>query len=196
MTPVETALREAEEEIGLESHLVEVVSVLPQVASGWVNLTSVAPVVCLLNCDVEELRLSCNPEEVVQIAWIPIRTFLDSDTMELIKGKWGDSPITSASFHYVDLESKSQCFVWGLTAQICITVSAIALNRKPSFFPHGGYGLVDVQYIDSKTIAAVMKEIALTSEQLEQWRRSVPKVYNCRVSISQWNDNLTVTAKL
>ena len=79
-TPAETALREAEEEVGVDPRLAELVSVLPPVASEswWFNLTCITPVVCLLKCKVEELRLVCNLDEVEEISWVPISTFVES----------------------------------------------------------------------------------------------------------------------
>ena len=169
---------------------------LPPVASGWDNLICVSPVVCLLKCSVEELRLACNPDEVVGVSWIPIRTFVESNTLELIKGKWRDIPITMASFHYVDQETKTQCFIWGLTSQICINISTIALDKEPDFSYYDGYGVVDVQHIDSKNIAAVLHQIALSSKHMEKWRDSALRQINSTIPITQWNNKLTVVSKL
>lgn len=169
---------------------------LPPVVSGWVNLTCVTPVVCVLKCKVEDLQLACNPDEVVDVSWIPIRTFVESDSMELIKGKWRDIPLTMASFRYIDQETKTQCFIWGLTAQICISASAIALDREPVFSYYGGYGVVDIQHINSKNVAAVLQQIALTSKHVERWRGCSPHPANSRLPITRWNNNLTVVSKL
>lgn len=196
-TPAQTALREAEEEVGLDPRLAELVCTLPPVVSGWENLTCVSPVVCLLKCKVEDLQLSCNPDEVEEVSWIPIRTFVETDSMELIKGKWRDIPLSMASFRYTDQETKAQCFIWGLTAQICTSVSAIALDKEPSFSFYGGYGVVDIQYIDKRNVTAVLRQIALTSEHVEQWRDHAPHHPTSKLPITQWNNNnLTVVSKL
>ena len=195
-TPAETALREAEEEVGLDPQLAELVCMLPPVVSGWDNLTCVTPVVCLLKCKLEELRLTCNPDEVVKVSWIPIRTFVESNAMELIEGKWRDIPLSMASFRYRDQETKTQCFIWGLTAQICISISAIALDKEPEFSSYGGYGVVGIQHIDNRNIAAVLQQIALTSKRMEQWRDCAAPQVNSRVPITNWSNNLTVLSKL
>ncbi len=187
-TPAQTALREAEEEVGLDPQLTELVCMLPAVASGWLNLTCVTPVVCFLKCKVEDLRLTCNPDEVVEVSWIPIRTFVETDSMEMIKGKWGDVPLTMASFCYIDQQTKRQCFIWGLTAQICISVSAVALNEEPGFTHYGGFGVVDVQHVNDKNITAVFQQIALTSKQVERWKDCGPQPHNSKLAITQWND--------
>ena len=195
-TPAQTALREAEEEVGLDPRLAEVVSTLPAVASGWMNLICVTPVVCFLKCKVEDLQLACNPDEVVEVSWIPIRTFVETDFLEMIEGKWRDVPLTMASFRYKDQGTKRQCFVWGLTAQICISASAVALNEEPGFTHYGGYGVVDVQHSKNKKVTAVLQQIALTSKQVERWRDVAPRPQNSRLAITHWNNNLTVASKL
>ena len=197
-TPAQTALREAEEEVGLDPRLTELVCMMPPVASGWNNLICVTPVVCLLKCKVEDVQLACNPDEVERTSWIPIRTFVESDYMELIEGKWRDIPLTMASFRYIDQETKTQCFIWGLTAYICINASAIALNKEPGFSQYSSYGIVDVQHINRKKIAAVLHEIALTSKQVELWRErtTAPQPPRSRLPITQWSNKLTVVSKL
>jgi hypothetical protein len=188
-TPAQTALREAEEEVGLDPRLTELVCMLPAVASGWINLICVTPVVCLLKCKVEDLRLTCNPDEVVEISWVPIRTFVETDSMEMIKEKWRDVPLTMASFRYIDQRTKRQCFIWGLTAQICISVSAVALNEEPSFTHYGGYGVLDVQNSKDKNVTAVFQQIALTSKQVERWKDCAHQPHNSKLAITQWNNN-------
>ena len=194
-TPAETALREAEEEVGLDPQLAELVCVLPPVVSGWYNLTCVTPVVCLLKCKVEELRLVCNPDEVEEISWIPIRTFVESQFMELTKGRWRDIPVTMSSFHYTDQDIKTQCFIWGLTANICVSVSAIALDKEPSFSYHGGYGVVDIKHVDGEIVTVVVHRLALTSKHMEEWRDLAPQV-KMTVPVRQWNKNSTIMSKL
>ena len=189
-TPVDTALREAKEEVSLDPHLVELVSVLPPTVSGWNNLTCVTPVVCLLKCKVEELSLVCNPEEVDEISWIPIRTFIESHSMEPVEGSWRDIPVTLAAFRYTEPESKQQCYVWGLTAQICITVSAIALNQLPTFPNYKGYSLFDVQHSDVKTVTVVMYPMVLTSKHMEECKEHT-LLLKSRLPISQWHNAIT-----
>ena len=72
-SPVETALREAHEEIGLDPERVEVVGRLgPYVShSGF----RIAPVVGLIDADAE---LKARPGEVAAIAEMPLRYFVDS----------------------------------------------------------------------------------------------------------------------
>ena len=98
------------------------------------------------------------------------------------------------SFHYINQETKTQCFIWGLTADLCIIISAIALDKEPSFSYHNVYVVVDIQNIDGE-IVAVVHHLALTSKDVEEWRDLGPQV-KMTVPVRQWNKKMTIASKL
>lgn len=130
--PVDTALREAEEEVGLNSGHLEIVCTLPPFRSGWLHTTTVTPVVALLHLDIEKLKLSEN-DEVEYSLWVPLRHFIVGDHRKQLKGLWHTKPFLSSEFCFRDPETGRQCIIWGLTASICTAVSSIALGELPHF---------------------------------------------------------------
>lgn len=130
--PVDTALREAEEEVGLDSSNLEVVCTLPPFRSGWLNTTAVTPVIALLNLDIETLKLHEN-DEVEYSIWVPLRHFIVGDYHTQLRGLWHAKPALSSEFCFRDPETGLQCIIWGLTAFICTAVSSIALRELPHF---------------------------------------------------------------
>lgn len=187
--PIDTALREASEEVGLDAGLVEPVSVLPAVCSGWDTLTCVTPVVCFLKCQVEEVNLICNPHEVQAISWVPLRIFVSSRSAKLSELLWRDIPTTLVVFDYVNPATEINCHIWGLTSCICVSASAIALDRAPAFPNPARFCVFDVVLNSDGSVTAVSQSIALTSDEIEKWRDH-PKLKS-RLSIRQWHDALT-----
>ena len=192
---MDTALREAEEEVGLDPGLVEVVSVLPPSVMGWDILTCVTPVVSLLKCTVDELNLVCNPDEVQAITWIPIRTFIESNTLTVRSVRWKGVPQSLADFNYVNPETGRSVLVWGLTARICTNASAIALNQEPSFVHTGNHSVFDVHRRGNGTVTVMVRSIALTSKDVEQWKVSFAKTKPV-ISIDRWPNTIPLTSKL
>ncbi|XP_035497871.1 peroxisomal coenzyme A diphosphatase NUDT7 isoform X1 [Scophthalmus maximus] len=148
---VDTALREAEEEIGLAPDGVQVVCRLFPVmskvgarmkttlpghsisCSGPISplLTSfqqsgllVTPVVGFIE---ESFCPRPNPAEVSAVFTVPLDVFIGKD--HGAHGMLG--PLNS--FHYEDPDSGSQYHIWGLTAMFAILVAALALKKKPEF---------------------------------------------------------------
>ena len=192
---MDTALREAEEEVGLDPGLVEVVSVLPPSISGWDSLICVTPVVSILKCTVDELNLVCNPDEVAAVTWIPIRTFLESNTFTLKSVLWKGVPYPLANFNYINPETGRSCRVWGLTARICTNASAIALNQEPSFMHTGNYSVFDVHRRGNGTVTVMVRSIALTSKDVEQWKIGFAKTKPV-IPIDRWPNTIPLTSKL
>lgn len=129
---VDTALREAEEEIGLDRSHLEIVCTLPSLRSGWLHTTAVAPVIALLNLDIEQLKIHEN-DEVEYSLWVPLRHFIVGDYHTQLRGLWHTKPSLSSEFCFRDLENGLPCIIWGLTAHICTAVSSIALGELPHF---------------------------------------------------------------
>ena len=192
-SPVDTALREAAEEVGLDPSLVELVSVLPPFPSGWSHLNCVSPVVCLLKCPVGQLQLTPNPDEVETISWIPIRTFVESHSMKNSRGKWRGLSYVYISFTYVNPETQAVCHVWGLTGNICTTVSAITLNQLPKF-PKSSYGIVNILHHGDNCVAVSVRDIAITSKHIEKWKDLRHEKLNYKIPTNRWD--AIVTSKL
>ncbi|XP_036400356.1 peroxisomal coenzyme A diphosphatase NUDT7 [Megalops cyprinoides] len=123
---IDTALREAEEEIGLTPDKVEVVCKLfPIINKSGLLVT---PVVAFIE-DLFEAQP--NPAEVSDVFSVPLEYFL---------GQAGHSSYTVPGFSgkvhnflYQDLQSGKVHQIWGLTAVLAIVVAALALRKKPSF---------------------------------------------------------------
>lgn len=125
---ITTALREAEEEIGLPQSEVEVLSRLPPLFS--VNSVSATPVVAFVpnNC---LSRLAPNPSEVQDVFSVPLAMFLSEKNHRALSTSW---PGRFEFIHFFQ-ESKKQSspVIFGLTAYICICVASIVHNRDPDF---------------------------------------------------------------
>ena len=129
---VDTAFREAREEVGLDSCHLETVSVTPPFLSGWLHTVVVTPVIVLLHPAIEEVEL-CENHEVGHTLWVPMEHFVISDYHTQLRGLWRGLPSSISSFHFTDPTTGDPCNIWGLTAAICIAVSSIALAVLPHY---------------------------------------------------------------
>lgn len=123
---VDTALREAQEEIGLPPDEVQVVCRLfPVISKSGLLVT---PVVGFID---ESFCPNPNPAEVSAVFSVP----LDFFTRE--KDHCGADEAARMkhihSFYFVDPDSGSLYHIWGLTAMLAILVAALALRKKPEF---------------------------------------------------------------
>jgi 8-oxo-dGTP pyrophosphatase MutT (NUDIX family) len=117
-SPRDTALREAEEEIGLAPDAVDVVAELDTLATVGSRFT-ITPFVGI----VEALPpLVPNPREVVRILEVPLSELLDDDAFH--EEYWG-SPDRAISFF--DLPGET---VWGATARVLVAFLA-HLTARP-----------------------------------------------------------------
>uniref|UniRef100_I3KC47 Nudix (nucleoside diphosphate linked moiety X)-type motif 7 n=1 Tax=Oreochromis niloticus TaxID=8128 RepID=I3KC47_ORENI len=124
---VDTALREAEEEIGLSPDDVQVVCTLFPI----INKTGllVTPVVGFIE---ESFCPSPNPAEVSAVFTVPLDFFTSKEDHHSTYGVVGMSGLLH-SFYFVDTDSGSQYHIWGLTALLAILVAVLALKKKPEF---------------------------------------------------------------
>ncbi|XP_074533065.1 peroxisomal coenzyme A diphosphatase NUDT7 [Halichoeres trimaculatus] len=124
---IDTALREAEEEIGLHPDDVEVVCTLfPIINKSGLLVT---PVVSFIE---ESFRPSPNPAEVSAVFTVPLDFFIKKESHRAAhNAPWTAGPVHF--FHYKDPESENQFHIWGLTAALAIIVAACALRRDPEF---------------------------------------------------------------
>ncbi|MDR7402496.1 MAG: CoA pyrophosphatase [Armatimonadota bacterium] len=106
--PVDTALREAEEELGIPRGAVQVLGLLDDVVtvvSGFV----ITPVVGTLR---EPVALRVNAAEIAEVLTVPLRTFTDPQALRIERrlrdGRW----VEVLSYRYGPHE------VWGATARV------------------------------------------------------------------------------
>ncbi|WP_395827210.1 CoA pyrophosphatase [Collimonas sp.] len=103
---VETALREAEEEIGLARGQVEVIGTLPEYFTG--TGYRVTPVVCLIS---PPLSLRADPNEAAEIFEVPLAFLMDGLNHQLRSIDLPDG--YRRSFYTMPYE---RFFIWGATA--------------------------------------------------------------------------------
>ncbi|KAM0903416.1 hypothetical protein ACQ4PT_018641 [Festuca glaucescens] len=123
-----TALREAEEEIGLDPALVSVVTVLEPFLSK--NGLDVTPVIGILS-DRALFNPVLNKDEVEDIFDAPLEMFLKDDNRTTRERNWMGMTIPVQFFDY-ETEGKKYV-IWGLTAHILTRAAAVVLQRQPSF---------------------------------------------------------------
>jgi 8-oxo-dGTP pyrophosphatase MutT (NUDIX family) len=111
-SPRETALREAEEEVGLPRDAVDVVAELDTLATVGSRFT-IAPFVGLVDALPP---LVPNPREVVKILEVPLSELLDEDAFH--EEYWG-SPDRAIAFFELPRET-----VWGATARVLVAFLA------------------------------------------------------------------------
>lgn len=105
-TPVETALREAHEEVGLDPSLVTVFAELDHLST-VVSRSHIVPVVGRLR---DVIPLGPATSEVERVIWLPLGELVRPDTYHA--ERWGRSP-TDRLLHFFELEDET---VWGATA--------------------------------------------------------------------------------
>lgn len=123
---VDTALREAEEEIGLPPEQVEVVCKLfPIITKRGLLVT---PVVAFIE---ESFEAQPNPAEVSEVFTVPLDFFRKEADHSLYPVP--SLPVPLHSFLYTDPTSGKQQHIWGLTAMLAILVAILASQKKPEF---------------------------------------------------------------
>ncbi|KAI4365159.1 hypothetical protein MLD38_021172 [Melastoma candidum] len=124
----ETATREAEEEIGLDPSLVNVVTVLEPFLSK--HLLRVIPVIGIL-ADKKAFEPRPNPAEVDDVFDAPLEMFLKDENRRAEDREWlGDKYL----IHYFDyVVGNKKYLIWGLTAGILIRAASVVYQRPPAF---------------------------------------------------------------
>ncbi|MDH3581330.1 MAG: CoA pyrophosphatase [Hyphomicrobiales bacterium] len=104
-TPVETALRETQEEIGIEPEHVDVIGFLEtyQTSTGF----RVAPAVGIVSPD---FTLQCDGEEVDDVFEVPLKFLMNAENHELHSRPWRGSRRYYYAIPYQDR------YIWGATA--------------------------------------------------------------------------------
>jgi 8-oxo-dGTP pyrophosphatase MutT (NUDIX family) len=106
---IDTALREAEEEIGLERRFVRVLGTLPVYTTGSAFLVS--PVVALVDAAHTVVP---NPNEVADIFEVPLRFLMDPANHRHHAVEWAGARREWLSMPYQD--GTVERFIWGATA--------------------------------------------------------------------------------
>lgn len=123
-----TATREAEEEIGLDPSLVNVVSVLEPFLSK--HLLRVVPVIGLMT-DRNAFIPRPNPAEVEEVFDAPLDMFIKDENRRSEEREWMGCKYL---VHFFDYETGNKKYViWGLTAGILIRAASIVLQSSPPF---------------------------------------------------------------
>ncbi|MFS8023086.1 putative NAD(+) diphosphatase [Helianthus anomalus] len=127
---IRTALREAEEEIGLDPALVDVVTVLEPFVTKE-NVT-VVPVLGIL-WNKQAFNPVLNADEVESIFYAPLEMFLkDENRRHEDREFQGDKYV----LHYFDFKANNMVYViWALTAGILISTASLVYQRPPEFEP-------------------------------------------------------------
>lgn len=123
---VDTALREAEEEIGLPPEQVEVVCTLCPIMNKSGLL--VTPVVGF----IEETFCPCpNPAEVSAVFTVPLEFFMKATD----HNAYNTSGLVGHlhSFDFLDQNSGNHYQIWGLTAVLAILVAVLSFRKKPEY---------------------------------------------------------------
>ena len=115
-TPVETALREAHEEVGLDPSLPTVVGELPHLNT-VVSRSYIVPVVSVLP---ERPELTPQTGEVDRVLWTPIEELTREGTYRL--ERWGQAPF-DRPLHFFELDDET---VWGATAHMLVELLTAA----------------------------------------------------------------------
>ena len=107
-TPVQAALREAHEEVGLDRVLVTVQGELDHLST-VVSNSYIVPVVATIE---ERPSLVPSPEEVERILWVPLAELSRADTYR--EEWWGAAPMERPLFFF-ELDDET---IWGATARM------------------------------------------------------------------------------
>ncbi|MEZ5251775.1 MAG: CoA pyrophosphatase [Ilumatobacteraceae bacterium] len=107
-TPIDTALREAWEEVALDPGLVTVHGELDHLST-IVSRSYIVPVVATVEVRPE---LTPHDAEVARIWWVPLDVLADADTA---REEWWGTPDLERPIHFFELEDET---VWGATARM------------------------------------------------------------------------------
>jgi 8-oxo-dGTP pyrophosphatase MutT (NUDIX family) len=120
-SPLDAALREAHEEVGLVSELVRPIGELDHL-NAVVSRSYIVPVVAHL---VERVELEPASHEVDRVMWVPIATLLQPGAYRA--ERWGRTP-TDRLIHFFELDDET---VWGATAHLLVEMLDRAFSAWP-----------------------------------------------------------------
>ncbi|XP_005345773.1 peroxisomal coenzyme A diphosphatase NUDT7 isoform X1 [Microtus ochrogaster] len=128
MDDTATALREAQEEVGLHPHQVEVVShLVPYLID---NDALITPVVGFLD---HNFQARPNADEVKDVFLMPLDYFLQPQVYYQNHFTYSGHHIVIHCFEYTDPETGVKYLVKGMTSKLAVLVALIILEKSPSF---------------------------------------------------------------
>ncbi|NXY26923.1 NUDT7 diphosphatase, partial [Atrichornis clamosus] len=126
---IATALREAEEEVGLQPEKVEVVCRLMPGIDKVSNL--VTPVVGFIE---DTFQATPNPDEVSEVFVVPLEYFVKPLNYKALSYKSSSGYLTRVHcFTYNDPEHKRSFKIWGLTAHFAVFLALVIFGERPTF---------------------------------------------------------------
>ena len=127
---VATALREAQEEVGIPPEIVEVVAVWEPIYSrGTSKVLLVYPVVGLLKSDFE---VTVNRLEVERVFDVPLDFFTSEVNHVYRKVNFKGKEMYLHFYSYESEGVKAPLLIWGLTANLCLRMAVIVLEKLPA----------------------------------------------------------------
>lgn len=128
-TLMDAALREAREEIALDTQLVEIVGELDHLATVSSN-SSIVPYVGVL--PARPTRLEPNPDEVEAILMVSLEELLDDEVFRTELWEWHEQTglVGERPVHFFDLYGDT---IWGATARMLVNLLSIVTG-----VPHPG----------------------------------------------------------
>lgn len=128
MDDTATALREAQEEVGLHPHQVEVVShLVPYLID---NDALITPVVGFLD---HNFQARPNADEVKDVFLMPLDYFLHPQVYYQNHFTYSGHHLVIHCFEYTDPETGVKYLVKGMTSKLAVLVALIILEKSPSF---------------------------------------------------------------
>ncbi|NXP28234.1 NUDT7 diphosphatase, partial [Scytalopus superciliaris] len=126
---IDTALREAKEEVGLQPENVEVICRLVPGIDKVNHL--VTPVVGFIE---DTFQATPNPDEVSEVFVVPLEYFIKPLNYEAMSYKNSAGHSTRMHcFIYDDQEHKKSFKIWGLTAHFAVLLALVVFGEKPTF---------------------------------------------------------------
>ncbi|CAD5110856.1 DgyrCDS222 [Dimorphilus gyrociliatus] len=154
---VETALREANEEIGLERHQITVIGNMPPIINRSGKL--VCPVVGLIT----DQNFDPKPnEEVDKVFYLPAERFLSSVDHSIKYPVMLGNVDYAVHFFYDTIDASEETVTtYGLTAHLAICASIVVCNKLPEFEIHPKFNSLSINdpYIWLRTIAKNFNDI-------------------------------------
>ncbi|NWV59536.1 NUDT7 diphosphatase, partial [Malurus elegans] len=126
---IDTALREAKEEVGLQPENVEVICRLMPGIDKMNNL--VTPVVGFIE---DTFQATPNPDEVSEVFVVPLEYFVKPLNYKTFSYKTSSGYLTRIHcFIYDDQEHKKSFKIWGLTAHFAVFLALVIFGERPTF---------------------------------------------------------------
>ncbi|KAK4814182.1 hypothetical protein QYF61_011905 [Mycteria americana] len=129
---IDTALREAKEEVGLQPENVEVICRLVPGIDKMNHL--VTPVVGFIEDTFQAIP---NPGEVSDVFVVPLEYFVKPLNYKTLPYKTSSGYLSwMHCFTYYDHEHKTSFKIWGLTAHFAVFLALVIFGKRPTFEVH------------------------------------------------------------